>query len=139
MNLAQNEIIQILRKRADMNQGQLGAKAFDTTFESGRTKIKNIELGRQNPSDADIAKIAKALRVAPDELRPVKESKTPKSLADGGVRINKKVLEYFPSLGPYLNMLNNAVMVDDGELIAYIARKISEVLVEPNQALAADG
>ena len=138
MNLAQNEMIQILRKRAEMNQGQLGAKAFDTTFESGRTKIKNIELGRQIPSDADIAKIAKALRVAPDELRPARELGPKKAQAEG-VLVNNRVLEYFPPLGPYLNMLNNAVMVDDGELIDYIARKISEVLMEPNHALAADG
>ena len=41
IELTQGEMIQILRKRAGRNQGQLGAEAFNTTPDSGRTKIKN--------------------------------------------------------------------------------------------------
>ena len=42
MRLTQPEIIQILRKRAGLNQAELGSRAFDTTIDSGRTKIKNL-------------------------------------------------------------------------------------------------
>ena len=48
MELKQPEIIQILRRRCNLNQGALGAAAFDTSFESGRTKIKNIEYQIKN-------------------------------------------------------------------------------------------
>ena len=46
-----------------MNQGTLGATAFDTSFESGRTKIKNIELGRQKATQRDIENLVRALNL----------------------------------------------------------------------------
>ncbi|MGD9097312.1 MAG: helix-turn-helix transcriptional regulator, partial [Desulfobacterales bacterium] len=70
MELKQPEIIQILRRRCNLNQGALGAAAFDTSYESGRTKIKNIELGRQAPTPDDLEKMAVVLGVPVSELDP---------------------------------------------------------------------
>ncbi len=72
MELTTPEIIQLLRRRAQMNQGDFGAKAFGTSYESGRTKIKNIELGKQVPTEMDLKKMARVLGVKPVELRPQK-------------------------------------------------------------------
>ena len=44
MQLTFAEKLQIMRKRTGLNQGAFGAKAFDLPVDSGRTKIKNIEL-----------------------------------------------------------------------------------------------
>ena len=63
MQLTQPEIILILRKRANITQAELGSKAFETTPNSGRTKIKNIELGRQLATGDDLLRIARFIRV----------------------------------------------------------------------------
>jgi hypothetical protein len=47
-----------------MNQGSFGAKAFNTSFDSGRTKVKNIELGKQKPTRQDLENMARVLDVA---------------------------------------------------------------------------
>ena len=61
VELTLGEIIQIYRKRAGINQGQLGADEFQTTPESGRPKIKNIELNKQKPTLDDLKAIAHTL------------------------------------------------------------------------------
>ncbi len=58
MELTTPEIIQLLRRRSQMNQGDFGAKSFGASYESGRTKIKNIELGKQVPTETDLKKMA---------------------------------------------------------------------------------
>jgi transcriptional regulator with XRE-family HTH domain len=68
MQLTQSEIIQILRKRANLNQAELGSRAFNTTMDSGRTKIKNIELGRQRPTEEDLRRIGHCLDVPAEQL-----------------------------------------------------------------------
>ena len=68
MNLSQAEIIQVLRRRTNLNQGDFGARAFKTSYESGRTKIKNIELGKQVPTAEDLRKMARVLDVGVTEL-----------------------------------------------------------------------
>ena len=45
-----------------------------------------------------------------------------------GLRIHPKTLERFPQLGPYLDMLNKAVVLDDCELMEYIGEKIASIL-----------
>ena len=77
MELMQPEIIQILRRRCNMNQGALGAAAFDTSLESGRTKIKNIELGRQIPTPSDLEKMAGVLGVPVAALDPARANSVP--------------------------------------------------------------
>ena len=62
MNLTLPEKIQLLRKRMGLNQGQFGAKAFNMSVETGRTKIKNIELGKQKPTSEDLVQMAEALQ-----------------------------------------------------------------------------
>ena len=131
MDLTQPEIIQILRRRVDMNQGTFGAKAFNTSFESGRTKIKNIELGKQTPTEGDLAKMARVLGVSLEVLRP--EGKTSKAdsirqeKVSEGILINKKTLTLVPGLGAYMDMLNKAVMLEDIELIQHLAEKLSDI------------
>jgi transcriptional regulator with XRE-family HTH domain len=129
MKLEQPEIIQILRRRAQLNQGDFGARAFDTSFESGRTKVKNIELGRQVPTQKDLEKMAAVLGVAVSDLIPSDPPAAGAAAAsDNGFRIGKALLDAFPGLEDYLGMLEKAVKVDDTELIGYIADKIARLL-----------
>ncbi|MCP4688708.1 MAG: helix-turn-helix domain-containing protein [Desulfobacterales bacterium] len=106
-----------------MNQGDFGAKAFGTSYESGRTKIKNIELGKQVPTEADLKKMARVLGVKPVELKPQKNLKPPEK----GMLIPQKTLNLFSGLEAYLDMLNKAVLLGDDDLIEYISGKISEL------------
>jgi transcriptional regulator with XRE-family HTH domain len=128
MEIKQPEIIQILRKRANMNQGTFGAKAFDTSFESGRTKVKNIELGKQIPTARDLKNMARVLDVPVEELIP---GAGPANAAAGNpgdmIYIHNKVLDFFPGIGPYLEMLNKAVTLNDRELVSYLAEKIADL------------
>jgi transcriptional regulator with XRE-family HTH domain len=129
MELTLSEKIQLLRKRSGMNQGQFGAKAFNTSVETGRTKIKNIELGKQKPTPKDLVQMSKVLDVPPAVF---KKPQSNEPLAGGssrqGVRVDQAVLDRFEQLGPYLEMLNRAVLINDEELINHIAGKLSGVL-----------
>ncbi len=123
MELTTPEIIQLLRRRAQMNQGDFGAKAFGTSYESGRTKIKNIELGKQVPTETDLKKMARILSVKPVELRPQKNLTPPEK----GILLPQKTLNLFPGLEAYLDMLNKAALLGDDDLIEYISAKISDL------------
>ena len=128
MHLSQPEIIQILRKRSGMNQGQFGAKAFNMPVQTGRTKIKNIELGKQAPSPDDLEKMARVLGVPASALE-IDEGNHPtdtETLSQTG--IEPSVLDYFPGFDAYLDLLNKAARLGDDELIAHIAVKICELL-----------
>ncbi len=128
MQLKQPEIIQILRRRCNLNQGALGAAAFDTSFESGRTKIKNIELGRQTPTPDDLEKMAAVLGVPVSELDPRPKGIKPAEPFDergAGVMLQRRVLEHLPGADAYIEMLNKAVRLDDRELIGHIADKLA--------------
>jgi transcriptional regulator with XRE-family HTH domain len=129
VELAQAEVIQIYRKRSGINQGDFGSRAFNTSYESGRTKIKNIELGRQIATAADLKKMAALLDVPVSELMPRRQT------AGGGHRLPPQkvffsagVLERFPGLDAYVDMLNKAARINDGELLAYLCEKIAGLL-----------
>ena len=129
LNLTQQEIIQILRRRTGMNQVTFGAKAFNTSYESGRTKIKNIELGRQKPTRKDLKQMAMVLGVSSSEL--TESSKKTSGAGSGtgdGILVTQKALDLFPGIGSYLEMLNKAVTLDDKELIDYISGKIAQIM-----------
>jgi transcriptional regulator with XRE-family HTH domain len=129
MQLTQSEIIQILRKRAGLNQAELGSQAFDTTPDSGRTKIKNIELGKQRASDDDLKRIAQCLDVPLEQLKPPPQNqKTASAKLKNGTLISQKVVDMFPDLREYLEMLENASRIDDIELIEYLSKKIADIL-----------
>ena len=128
MQLNQAEIIQVLRRRANMNQGDFGARAFDTSFESGRTKVKNLELGKQKPTPDDVVKMARVLGVSESEMRPSAGVRgAPGSPKVDGVLVKSQILELFPGLGAYLDMLDKAVRIGDTELIGHIAEKIAVI------------
>ena len=129
MELSQSEIIQIYRRRAGLNQGTLGAAAFDTSFESGRTKIKNIELGRQKPTQRDIENLARALKLPPAALMPHSNDGPwePGRGVQQGIAVTGKTIDRFPGLDAYLEMLNKAVLLRDEELIDYIAEKLARL------------
>ena len=128
MELTLPEKIQLLRKRMGLNQGQFGAKAFKLSVETGRTKIKNIELGKQKPTPDDLDQMAKVLNVSPIVLhQKPQDSTTYLPLVPQGLIVDQAVLDRFPQLGPYLEMLNRAVSINDEELIAHIADKLSSV------------
>jgi len=129
MQLTQSEIIQILRKRAGLNQAELGSRAFNTTIDSGRTKIKNIELGKQRVNDDDLERIAQCLDVPPKQLQPSPKNKkiTSMQFKDGTV-ISQKIIDMFPDLGEYVEMIEKASMIDDLELIEYLSKKLADIL-----------
>jgi transcriptional regulator with XRE-family HTH domain len=124
MKLTQPEIIQVLRKRSQMNQGEFGSQAFNTSYESGRTKVKNIELGKQKPSEEDIKKMARVLNVDLTTLLPETESEA----NTNGLRLSDITLALLPGLGDYLEMLDKAAQIGDEELINYICQRLSEML-----------
>jgi transcriptional regulator with XRE-family HTH domain len=124
MELTQPEIIQLLRKRSQMNQGEFGAKVFGTSLESGRTKIKNIELGKQTPTEKELKDISRVLGVSPSELIPNQGVENQRN----GLFIPRKTLDKFEDLEVYLDMLNKAVLLDDNLLIRHIAGKIADAL-----------
>jgi len=129
MQLTQPEVIQILRKRANLNQAELGSRAFNTNMDSGRTKIKNIELGRQRPTEDDLRQIAECLAVPAERLMAASDSKTaPAGVSESAVLISQKVIDMFPDLGNYLEMLEKAGGIEDTELIEYLAGKIGDIL-----------
>jgi transcriptional regulator with XRE-family HTH domain len=129
MQLTQPEMIQILRKRANLNQAELGSRAFDTNMDSGRTKIKNIELGRQRPTENDLRQMAACLDVPFEQLLVSADGKTPPAgLRKGAVLMSQKVIDMFPDLGNYLEMLEKAAGIDDYELVEYLAGKIGDIL-----------
>ncbi len=135
MDLTLPEIIQIYRRRAGLNQGTLGASAFDTSFESGRTKIKNIELGRQKPTPRDIENLARVLKLPVSALT----SKTSLPLQSAtalplpGIAVSEQTIYRFPGLDAYLEMLNKAVLLNDEELIDHIAGKLARLFAVPSQ------
>lgn len=128
MILTQSERIQLLRRRANLTQGELGTRAFNTSPESGRTKIKNIEIGKQKPTSEDIDAMAQVLGVSPAELMPDHHPEQKMDTSEvRGVVIEPQTLAYFPELESYLYMLNKATSIDDVELIRYLAGRIADV------------
>jgi transcriptional regulator with XRE-family HTH domain len=137
MRLTLPEKIQLLRKRMGLNQGQFGAKAFNMSVETGRTKIKNIELGKQKPTPDDLIQMAKALNVPESALRQVSAVEAGDPLpSHQGLFVDQVVLERFHQLGPYLEMLNRAVSIKDEELIEHIAGKLSDLFAFDSQLKA---
>ena len=129
MQLTQPEIILILRKRANITQAELGSRAFETTPNSGRIKIKNIELGRQLATDDDLRRIAGCLDVPVETLEPRPENNEMISgEREGGILISHKIVDMFMNLRKYLVMLNEAAELEDSELIAYLTKKIAGIL-----------
>ena len=138
VELTQGEIIQIFRKRAGINQGQLGAEAFNTTVDSGRTKIKNIELNKQKPTLDDLKAIADSLRLPLPDLLSY-QSERPDSTARTkveGIFVHQRIFNYFNGLEECLSILNKALILDDKELISYVAKKIAGILLQ--ESIAAD-
>jgi transcriptional regulator with XRE-family HTH domain len=128
MQLTQPEIIQILRRRRGLNQAELGVKAFGLSPDSARTKIKNIELGRQLPNDDDTQKLARALDVEIGVIAPsAAATETGTCAADNACHMTPETLRLFPGLADYVDMLNNAVRIGDQDLIGYIAGKLSSL------------
>jgi len=131
MKFTPAEIIQVLRRRAGLNQSELGAKAFAVSVEAGRTRIKNIELGKQVPTYEDLRKIAPVLGVDIAALLSEGAGPTnPAGVSANGqeLLLDSKVADLFPGLGEYLGILNKAVMLDDGELVAHSCRRIIDLL-----------
>ena len=128
MKLTLPEKIQLLRKRMGLNQGQFGAKAFRMSVETGRTKIKNIELGKQKPTPEDLVQMANVLNVPASTLRMSgpddDDSQWPPVQ---GLLVDTAVLDRFHQLNEYLEMLNRAVAIHDEELIEHIAGKLATI------------
>ena len=129
MNLSQAEIIQVLRRRTNLNQGDFGARSFGTSYESGRTKIKNIELGKQVPTAEDLRKMARVLDVDVTELMALDiAERSSRPTENDDMIVSADVLSCFPGLQTYLDMLEKAVQIGDTELIGHIAEKAAAIL-----------
>ena len=141
MEFSQPELIQILRRRLGLNQSELGAQAFNTSLESGRTKVKNIELGKQIPTYSDLKKLAAVLGVRVTELMPDQTDKTTVlsgTRAEQGLVLHPRMEGLFPGLGDYLSVLNKAVVLDDDELVAYTCRKIADLMSSRSERSTTD-
>jgi len=137
MEMTQPEIIQVLRRRTGLNQGTFGSRSFNTSFESGRTKVKKIELGKQIPTYEDLKKMAGVLGVSIGTLMPETDAEAIQSMpAVEGVVLSKEVLNLYPGLETYAEMLNNAAKLGDAELIDYISEKIAALLTTAGAAVA---
>lgn len=138
VELTQGEIIQIFRKRAGINQGELGAQAFNTTPDSGRTKVKNIELDKQKPTIDDLKAIADALHLHLSELLFYQEIGPDSATAQKqeGVFVHQRIFSRFPGLEECLSILNKALILNDKELIAYVAKKTAGLLLQEPKAAA---
>lgn len=137
MEITQAEMIQLLRRRSGMNQGDFGARAFHTSYESGRTKVKNLELGKQRPTEDDIEKMARVLGVNRDALQPQSYWRTDAEGGDG-LFLPREVLDRIPGLEAYLEMLVHSVKLEDDELVGYLCGKLSSLFEERGQDAAAD-
>ncbi|MDJ0783940.1 MAG: helix-turn-helix transcriptional regulator [Desulfosarcinaceae bacterium] len=126
MQLSFAEKLQVLRKRTGLNQGAFGAKAFNLPLDSGRTKIKNIELGKQHPTEDELELLARALEVPKAVLTGA--SAGTHERVDGELCVSVKVLDRYPKLGAYLEMLNKAVALEDEALIAHIGETLADIL-----------
>ncbi|MCG6893439.1 MAG: helix-turn-helix domain-containing protein [Desulfobacteraceae bacterium] len=126
MNITQAEMIQLLRRRTGMNQGDFGAKAFDTSYESGRTKVKNLELGKQKPTADDIEKMARILGVDKEDLKPAAYEQQ----GEDGIFVPREVLNRLAGFDAYLEMLVHSVRLEDEELVNYLCQKLSDLFAE---------
>jgi len=96
--------------------------------ESGRTKIKNIELGKQHVSIEDLKCIARVMGVPLEQLQPLQGKKNLDSAPEKmGILISQKVAAMFPGLREYLDMLEKASMINDSGLIVYLSEKIADI------------
>ena len=137
MQLTQTEMIQILRKRAGLNQAELGSRAFNTTIDSGRTKIKNIELGKQQATHDDLVRIAGCLNVPFERLTAQNANQSNINAEIQGILISPEVRDLFPGLGEYLEMLEKAAVINDFDLIEYLSNKIADIWRDgPSQEIA---
>lgn len=134
MQLTFAEKLQIMRKRTGLNQGAFGAKAFDLPVDSGRTKIKNIELGKQHPTDEEIGQMARVLGVSVEVMKAERTAVVKRE--EGGISVSAKVLDRFPKLEAYLEMLNKAVSLEDDALIAHIGETLATIFQpQPQQII----
>jgi len=57
------------------------------------------------------------------------DSKTaPAGVRKGAVLISQKVIDMFPDLGNYLEMLEKAAGIEDTELVEYLSGKIGDIM-----------
>ena len=121
-----------------MNQGQLGAEAFNTTPDSGRTKIKNIELGKQKPTLDDLRSIAESLQLPLSELLCYQDESPGSTSAENseGVFVHRRIFIQFPGLEECLSILNKALILKDTELVSYVAKKTAGLLLQKPKAVA---
>ncbi|WP_372683220.1 hypothetical protein [Desulfosarcina sp.] len=74
--------------------------------------------------------MSKVLDVPPSVLRPSQsDQRDAQAPAQRGVLVDYLILDRFEQLGPYLEMFNRAVFINDEELIEHIAGKLSGVVV----------
>ena len=114
----------VLRKRKGLSQGVLGARAFDTSNASGRTKIKNIELGRQIPTRTDLEKMAAVLRVHVNQLDPLATEGGDRP-PESRLRLNRKLLEDLQGIDVYFDLLNKAAVLNDSDLLGHLSGKLA--------------
>ena len=74
-------------------------------------------------------RFAECLAVPAERLMAAPDSKTaPAGVSEGAVLISQKVIDMFPDLGNYLEMLEKAGGIEDTELIEYLAGKIGDIM-----------
>lgn len=115
------DVIMLVRRKRNMNQGDLGAIAFNTTTQKGQSKIKKLELGLQPPDPGDLEKIARVLDVSPRLLRPHLITTKPY-----GIMVGKKLLDMFSNLDlkKHIEFFNMCAELDQKEIIIQTVKKL---------------
>ena len=81
--------------------------------------------------------MAGVLGVSIGTLMPETDAEAIQSIpAVEGVVLSKEVLDLYPGLETYAEMLNNAAKLGDAELIDYISEKIAALLATAGAAVA---
>ena len=105
----------------------MGAEAFNTTEDSGRTKVKNIELNKQKPTLDDLKAIADSLRLPLSDLLSYRSERPDSTARTNSERIfvHQRIFKHYKGLEECLSILTKALILDDKELISYMAKKIA--------------
>ena len=80
--------------------------------------------GKQQPTPEDLDNMARVLDVPVSILMSDGQDGRPEYEIGLTGGIQASVLDYFPGLDAYLDLLNKATQLGDDELIAHIAEKI---------------
>lgn len=115
------EIIRARREAIGMSRPYLAVKVFPGMSQvSAESKMRRIELG-QIPKVHEITKIAEVLEMTPEDIT---DAEVKLDRVRSGFTVSGKTLQRFPNLENILSVLNNAVEMEDNDLINMALKRL---------------